>query len=148
MLKNFIDLDYDESMQILNWRNNPNISKWMRNKHINKDEHLKFIKKLKTDPTKLYFLVDDIGVIDFTNITKTKVEIGIYKNPEKQNVGDRLMQNILDYGFDVLQLKKLILYVYEENQKAISLYKRYNFKQTDKKDDMLKMELVNENRKF
>ena len=57
------------------------------------------------------------------------------------------MKYIIDYGFNVLGLEKLILYVYENNQKAVNLYKKFNFKIVDKKDNLLKMELLNENRK-
>ena len=146
MLKNFIQLDYDEKLMILEWRNHSEISKFMINKKIKLKEHLNFINSLKENKTKLYFLVDDIGVIDFTNITDKKADIGLYKNPNKQKVGSVLMKHIIDYGFNVLGLEKLVLYVYENNQKAINLYKKFNFKIVDKKDNLLKMELLNENR--
>ena len=146
MLKNFIQLDYDEKLMILEWRNHSETSKFMINKKIQLKEHLNFINSLKENKTKLYFLVDDIGVIDFTNITDKKADIGLYKNPNKQKVGSVLMRYIIDYGFNVLGLEKLVLYVYENNQKAINLYKKFNFKIVDKKDNLLKMELLNENR--
>jgi aminopeptidase-like protein len=86
----------------------------------------------------------DIGVIDFTNIRNEKAEIGLYKNPSKQKVGFKLMSEIINYGFNELKLKKLILYVYENNKRAINLYKKFNFKEVDKKNDLIKMELINE----
>ena len=146
MLKNFIQLNYDEKLMILEWRNHSETSKFMINKKVELKEHLNFINSLKENKTKLYFLVDDIGVIDFTNITDKKADIGLYKNPNKQKVGSVLMRYIIDYGFNVLGLEKLVLYVYENNQKAINLYKKFNFKIVDKKDNLLKMELLNENR--
>jgi len=147
MLKNFIQLDYDEKLMILEWRNHSETSKFMINKKVELKEHLNFINSLKENKTKLYFLVDDIGVIDFTNITDKKADIGLYKNPNKQKVGSVLMKHLINYGFNVLGLEKLILYVYENNQKAVNLYKKFNFKIVDKKDNLLKMELLNENRK-
>jgi len=147
MLKNFIQLDYDEKLMILEWRNHSETSKFMINKKVELKEHLNFINSLKENKTKLYFLVDDIGVIDFTNITDKKADIGLYKNPNKQKVGTILMKHIINYGFNVLGLEKFILYVYENNQKAINLYKKFNFQIVDKKDNLLKMELLNENRK-
>jgi len=146
MLKNFIQLDYDEKLMILEWRNHSETSKFMINKKVELKEHLNFINSLKENKTKLYFLVDDIGVIDFTHITDKKADIGLYKNPNKQKVGSVLMKHIIDYGFNVLGLEKLVLYVYANNQKAINLYKKFNFKIVDKKDNLLKMELLNENR--
>ena len=147
MLKNFIQLDYDEKLMILEWRNHSETSKFMINKKVELKEHLNFINSLKENKTKLYFLVDDIGVVDFINITDKKADIGLYKNPNKQKVGSVLMKHIIDYGFNVLKLEKLILYVYKNNQKAINLYKKFNFKIVDKKDNLLKMELLNANRK-
>ena len=146
MLKEFIKLNYDEKLMILEWRNHPNISKFMINKKVGLDEHLNFINSLKKSKTKKYFLVDDIGVIDFNNITGEKADIGLYKNPKKNRVGKVLLQTLIDYGFNELKLKKLILYVYENNLKAINLYKKFNFKKVDKKDNLIKMELINENR--
>ena len=147
MLKNFIQLNYDEKLIILEWRNHSETSKFMINKKVDLEEHLNFINSLKENKTKLYFLVDDIGVIDFINITDKKADIGLYKNPNKQKVGSILMKHIVDYGFNGLKLEKLILYVYKNNQKAINLYKKFNFKIVDKKDNLLKMELLNANRK-
>ena len=147
MLKNFIIVNYDEKLMILEWRNHSETSKFMLNKKIELKEHLDFINSLKENKTKLYFLIDDIGVIDFTNITDKKADIGLYKNPNKQKVGSVLMKHLINYGFNVLGLEKLILYVYENNQKAINLYKKFNFKIADKKDNLLKLELLNENRK-
>jgi UDP-4-amino-4,6-dideoxy-N-acetyl-beta-L-altrosamine N-acetyltransferase len=147
MLKNFIQLNYDEKLMILEWRNHSETSKFMINKKVELKEHLNFINSLKENKTKLYFLVDDIGVVDFINITDKKADIGLYKNPNKQKVGSVLMKHIIDYGFNVLKLEKLILYVYKNNQKAINLYKKFNFKIVDKKDNLLKMELLNANRK-
>jgi UDP-4-amino-4,6-dideoxy-N-acetyl-beta-L-altrosamine N-acetyltransferase len=148
MLKEFIKLSYDEKLMILEWRNHPEISQFMINKKVNLNEHLNFIDSLKNNKTKKYFLVDDIGVIDFSNITNEKADIGLYKNPNKQKVGSKLMDEIINYGFNKLELKKLILYVYENNIKAINLYKKFDFKESDKKNNLIKMELTNENRKF
>ena len=148
MLKDFTQLSYEEAIKILQWRNSPQIAKWMYNKNISKEEHFNFLKKLQNDNTKKYFLVDDIGVIDFTNITKTTANIGLYKNPSKKKVGDKLLEHIIDYGFNNLKLQKLTLEVFKNNQKAISLYKKHNFKTVEEKKDIIKMELSYENRKI
>jgi UDP-4-amino-4,6-dideoxy-N-acetyl-beta-L-altrosamine N-acetyltransferase len=146
MLKEFTNLNNEEKLMILGWRNHPETSKFMINKQVELKEHFNFIDSLKTNKTKKYFLVGDIGVIDFTNITNEKADIGLYKNPSKQKVGFKLMSEIINYGFNELKLKKLILYLYEDNIKALNLYKKFNFKEIDKKDNLLKMELKNENR--
>ena len=138
-MKNFIDLSLDEHKKILKWRNSEYVSKWMINKHISLDEHLNFVKSLKNS-NKLYFLVDDIGVIYFI-LKDDYAEIGLYKNPDKNRVGKILMKKIIDYGFNHLKLDKLILYVFEDNKKAISLYEKFGFQQIDKRENIIKMEL-------
>ena len=47
MLKNFIQLNYDEKLMILEWRNHSETSKFMLNKKIELKEHLDFINSLK-----------------------------------------------------------------------------------------------------
>ncbi len=143
-MKEFTKLSYEEKLMILEWRNHSNISQFMINKKVNLNEHLNFIDSLKTNKSKKYFLVDDIGVIYFSNITNEKTDIGLYKNPDKKKVGSKLMNEIINYGFNEIKLKKLILYVYENNIKAINLYKKFSFKEVDKKENIIKMELINE----
>jgi len=126
---------------ILEWRNSSEIKKQMLNQeNILLENHLKFIESLKTKNNVFWFLVKEnnecLGVINFK-----QNEIGLYKNPDKQKVGSILMKSLVDYGFNVLKFDKLVLYVFETNLKAINLYKKFGFKPTDKKDNLIKMEL-------
>jgi len=140
-VKNFVDLNLNEQKEVLNWRNHHEIRKWMYNKkEISLKEHLNFIETLKKDRNRLYFKVDDLGVINYKILNKS-AEIGLHKNPQKKDVGKILMEKLIDYGFNKLNLTKLILYVYEDNLKAINLYKKFGFIETDKKDNLIKMEL-------
>jgi len=144
-VKNFVNLTLNEKKEVLKWRNHPEIRKWMYNKEeIPLKNHLESIESLKNDKSRLYFKVDNIGIINY-KITNNIAEIGLHKNPEKKGVGKILMQKLIDYGFNELNLKKLILYVFENNETAINLYKNFGFIETDKKDNLIKMELKNEN---
>jgi len=132
-VKNFVNLTLNEKKEVLKWRNHPEIRKWMYNKEeIPLKNHLEFIESLKNDKSRLYFKVDNIGIINY-KITNNIAEIGLHKNPEKKGVGKILMQKLIDYGFNELNLKKLILYVFENNETAINLYKNFGFIETDKK---------------
>jgi len=67
-LINFINLEYDEKVMILNWRNHPKVKSVMHNNlDISLDDHLNFIKSLKKRVDKKYFLVKknslNIGVL-------------------------------------------------------------------------------------
>jgi UDP-4-amino-4,6-dideoxy-N-acetyl-beta-L-altrosamine N-acetyltransferase len=139
--KKFQDLSLEEKKEVLNWRNHPDIRKWMYNtKEIPLKDHLKFIDSLSEKNDKIYLKVNDLGVVNFS-IHKSYVELGIHKNPAKKGVGKRLLKFAIDYAFNELNTKKIILYVFEDNMKAINLYKSFGFKETDKKDNLIKMEL-------
>ena len=125
---------------VLLWRNDPSIKQWMyNNDDISLENHLAFIETLKKSTDRLYFLVkqdsDYIGVIDFTNIDKNKEnsEFGLYANIESKGMGNILLNSICEYGFNSLKIKKLIAEAFIKNEKAINLYKKFNFKETKRK---------------
>jgi len=145
--KKFQDLSLEEKKEVLKWRNHPEIRKWMYNKEkISLKNHLEFIEKLKEKSDKIYLKVDELGVVNFF-IKNDIIEIGIHKNPNKQKVGKILLEFAINYAFNELKAKKIVLYVFEDNTKAINLYKKFGFVEVAKKDNLIKMELKNENRK-
>lgn len=155
-LINFTKLTLDEKKMILEWRNAPVVKRWMYNRdEISLDNHLTYIDSLKSRDDRVYFLLknDDnsLGVVDLTEIKKEEsAELGIYVNPKLKGYGTLLMSKIIEYAFNQLNLKVLNANVYEENIKAINLYKRFNFKTInttkDKNGTLQNMELINENR--
>ncbi|HIP29704.1 MAG TPA: UDP-4-amino-4,6-dideoxy-N-acetyl-beta-L-altrosamine N-acetyltransferase [Sulfurospirillum arcachonense] len=145
---NFLDLNEDEIKLVLSWRNSPSIKKWMHTKKdISLETHLNFIKSLKNNSKKDYFLVkkedEYLGVIDLNNEF-----LGIYANPNKKRVGDILLNEIIKFAFERKRIEYLKAEVYKINSSAIKLYSRFGFE--TKQDDgiMLTMELNCENRKF
>ena len=132
-LINFIDLTLEEKELVLSWRNNPDIRKWMfTTETISLEQHLKFIETLKNSKDKQYFVVKDdtnyLGVIDFCNVTKTSLEMGLYKNPKIANVGKILLNTIINYSFTILKVSNIISEVFESNKKAYELYIAMGFK--------------------
>ncbi len=139
-LKRFQNLSFEEKKEVLDWRNHSEIRKWMYDKNeISLQKHLNFIENMPKN--RIYLKVDDLGVINF-KILNDKVELGIHKNPNKQKVGKILLDIAIKYAFDELKTKKITLYVFEDNIKAINLYKKFNFIEVDKKDNIIKMELI------
>jgi len=112
---------------------------------ISLQNHLNFIKNIPKN--RIYLKVDDLGVINF-KIIKDTIELGIHKNPNKKGVGKILLNEAINYAFNKLNAKKIILYVFERNTKSISLYKKFGFRKVDKKDNIIKMELLNKKCKF
>lgn len=155
-LINFIELSEEEKEMVLKWRNDSEIRKWMYNQEeIKLFEHLDFIENLKSRKDKLYFAVkkdnEFIGVIDFTQIIENEsLHMGIYTNPETKGNGKVLLNKIINYSFNILNVKKIYSEVYEANKKAYELYKIYNFnnigKRLENKQVVICMELNYENR--
>jgi UDP-4-amino-4,6-dideoxy-N-acetyl-beta-L-altrosamine N-acetyltransferase len=156
-LKSFTELSLLEKKIVLEWRNNFNIRKWMYNSNvISLDEHFAYIDRLSSSKDKVYFLVqnknEDIGVIYLTNIDYPQKEanFGLYSKPNLKGVGSFLMSEIIKYAFNYLKIERLIAEVFNDNDKAISLYQKYNFKSFSKKiinnQEIIYMELKNENR--
>jgi UDP-2,4-diacetamido-2,4,6-trideoxy-beta-L-altropyranose hydrolase len=134
-LINFINLSLVEKKMVLEWRNNINIRKWMLTKDlITLDGHLTYIESLAQKKDRLYFLVkkgnQPIGVIDFTDINQKNktTKFGIYANPTLKQVGNLLMDSTIHYAFNILKSDTLIAKVFENNIRAITLYKKFNFK--------------------
>ena len=146
-LKNFIDLSYDEKVEILSWRNHPSVRKWMFDKEpITLKNHIAYIDTLREKKDSVYLVVRQygqaVGVIDFTHIDfkHLAAEIGLYAKPTLKGVGSLLMQNILAYGFENLKLERLVAKVFEENFAAIQLYEKFGFKQIDRQGSLIVME--------
>jgi len=154
-LIHFIDLTMLEKKMVLSWRNHSSIKQWMYNSSdIALDEHLAFIESLKESTDKFYFLVKQgnnyIGVIDFTNINNRSSKFGLYANIELKGMGNILLGVICEYAFKILKLNKLTAEVFDYNEKAINLYKRFNFTKVDTKilnnQKIICMKLSNEDR--
>ena len=137
-LSNFNNINAEEKLMILEWRNNDNIRKWMHNSNIiSKENHFIFLKKLKNDMTKEFFLLSKnnnyIGVIYFSNINnKNKsAEFGLYSNPNLRGIGKILQETVCTYALSYLKLKKLSAEVLKDNTSALRLYKKFKFKESN-----------------
>ena len=158
-LKNFVELSNNEKLMVLSWRNDKSIRKWMYDSQIiSENNHLNFIDNLINDKNNIYFLVckndQNIGVIYFNEINyeNKTCYFGLYANPFEKIAGvGRILEEIcIKYTFEVLKLIKLKLEVFEENEKARALYKKYKFQEVGKKTvndkKVICMELKNEDR--
>ena len=142
-LINFTDLTDEQILMVLCWRNDERVAKFMKNKSVSEQEHRNFISNLKNDETKRYFLVKNggeyISVIDFVDIAADSCELGIYANPELK--GKILMQTIAEYAAKTLKVGELKSCAYNENEKAIALYRKFGFEIYGRDEQMSYMSL-------
>ena len=156
-LLDFTTLSDEKALEILTWRNHPEVRKWMLNSGIiSKDTHIQFINTLQHDKANRYFLLrkdkQKIGVVYFNDIHNEECAIGLYANPFKlkKGTGDILISTAIKYAFDNLNLKRIILEVFSDNKRAIALYKHHGFNEYKRRQindkELICMELYNENR--
>lgn len=151
----FGDMDESQMRMVLSWRNHDKVRTWMVHPDIIAfDEHLRFIRSLEKRPDKAYFLVqrdeEYLGVIDFNGITRDSAELGIYANPDRHRVGTVLMEALLEYAFNTLNLTRLYANVFSDNSRAKDLYEKFDFTETDRITsggrEMICMERTHEHR--
>ncbi len=137
-LLNFINLKEKELETIRNWRNHPNVRKWMYSQHeISKEEHRKFVESLKKSTQSVYWMIrmadKHVGVLylNRVNFEQRHAYFGIYANPFNKipGAGSVLCKLAIKLVFKILSFHTLKLEVMEDNEKAINLYKKFGFRE-------------------
>ncbi|WP_213274510.1 UDP-4-amino-4,6-dideoxy-N-acetyl-beta-L-altrosamine N-acetyltransferase [Campylobacter vulpis] len=140
-LRNFISLSENELKELLKWRNDKSVAAFMKTQNISLEEHLQFVKSLKNDISKRYFVVfkggQSIGVIHLFNISLQTCEFGLYAKPCVKGVGQFLMNEVLNYAFTHLKVQKLNACVFKTNEKALTLYLKNGFEIINEDEKML-----------
>jgi len=119
---------------VLNWRNNPEIRKYMYTQHeISLEEHNKWFAELNPEKTKYYMFEienDPIGVINFTKIEKSKRQAmwGFYSGDlSKRGVGKLMEIAALKHAFTNLNLLKLSCEVLSNNMNVVNFHRKFGF---------------------
>ncbi|GAA3736196.1 hypothetical protein GCM10022422_19070 [Flavobacterium ginsengisoli] len=131
---NFTDLNNEELLLVFNWRNNYEVRKWMYSTDlVELDNHFNFVERLKTDKSKLYFLVKrndlPIGTFSLTGIENGEAEWGYYVAPDyhHKNIGVEFYYYALEYIYLVLKMKNVKGYVLTTNKSANSFSDLFGF---------------------
>ena len=75
-------------------------------------------------------LIGNVSLVDVDNLNQTAT-LGIFigeKDNRNKGYGKEAIKLILDYGFNVLNLKNVMLSVYSFNERAVNTYKKVGFK--------------------
>jgi len=105
----------------------------MINRGIKKNEWIYWVITLKND-------CNLIGTICLWNINKSNStgEIGYELHPEYQGIGimNEAIKCILDFGFNIIKLKRIDAYTHKDNLASTKLLQKHNFHLiSDRKDD-------------
>lgn len=135
-INDFIDLSKNELLFVLSMRNHVGVKKWMHDQNtIAKKQHFAFVDVLKASTNKKYFLVKKsdliVGVIYFTEIDPktSSLTFGLYTNlfDKVLKAGSMLVEVALSYLSQEIKPNLINLDVFEKNEGALFLYKKYDF---------------------
>lgn len=128
-------LDLADLEQVLEWRNHPEVRKYMYTQHeITREEHFNWFESVSNDKSKVYLIAEiegkPTGLINFTEINeKNKTAFwGFYSGDlSTKGVGRLMEESALNYAFNCLKLRKLSCEVLSSNPRVIKLHRRYGF---------------------
>ena len=85
-----------------------------------------------------------IGNIEFFNRKDDEAEWGIVMTASMQNkgYGKEALRRSIEYGFDELGLSRIYLTVYADNPRAIHVYEQCGFREYDRNDVDVFMEIL------
>lgn len=128
-----------------------NVAKFIgeRRTLLTEQDEIDYIKdKMDKDATMFSMLEKDtrefIGNIEFFNRVDDEAEWGIVITSKMQNkgYGKEALRRSVEYGFNELDLKRIYLEVYANNPRAIHIYENCGFKEYDRTDVDVFMEIL------
>lgn len=129
-------LTREDLEDVLLWRNNDDIRKWMVNSDIIAlNDHLNWFERNKTKTDRLFFIFEyqqqPQGYVSFIAVpNSTAYEWGFYIKPDaEKGMGKLLGLTALNYAFEQLNFKKIFGQVLDFNEKSLSFHKKMGFVQ-------------------
>ena len=120
-----------------------------RREPYTEEEERDYIKdKMDKDATMFSMLEKNtskfIGNIEFFNRKDDEAEWGIVMTASMQDkgYGKEALRRSIEYGFDELGLSRICLAVYVDNPRAIHVYEQCGFKEYDRNDVDVFMEVI------
>ena len=138
------------------WRNNLKLWKYTGSKpdrNITYEIELSWLRDALKRPNEKRFAIcvgdEDkyIGNVQLTNINERTAQLHIFIGEvgyHGKGIGTKSTLLILEYGFSVLNLESIYLFVHNNNISAIKFYKKCRFVQLKETDEMIKMQIVNQ----
>ena len=128
------DLQPSDRQQLLEWRNLPEVARWMYTDHaITAEEHDRWFDGIIDDPKGRYWIItlnaEDVGVVNLSNIDTShrRCEFGIYLGVAEASgtgAGTAALFQALDHAFVGLALNRVSAHAIADNRGAIRTYER------------------------
>jgi diamine N-acetyltransferase len=141
------------------WRNDPHIwkltgRKW--NNKVTKQMEEQWLEMVLLNKNEKRFAIcvnknkKYVGNVQLTDIKNSKAQFHIFigeKSYWGKGIATKATKLILDYGFDMLKLNEVYLYVKKDNLAAINAYKKCGFTIKEIRDDGIFMKICENGRK-
>ena len=146
MIKLMPHLEEDIPLRV-QWLNNEKYSHFVVDKPNRKttiQDQKQWFVKYKKDPKKIFFTIYDdsvaIGLVGLSNIDKKHGQADLFimigdDRYRGRGIGKIVMEQIIDYAFNKLNLSQINAEVKNDNIPALSLNKSCGFQQLDEVDD-------------
>jgi RimJ/RimL family protein N-acetyltransferase len=145
-------LEKNDAYVSYKWRNDPEVFKYtgtVYDHEITLETELHWIERvIKNDDEYRCAIIADncyVGNIYLTNIDDEKAEYHIFigdKSYWGKGVAKKASIEIIRYGFENLNLKKIVLEVHLQNNTAIHLYEKLGFTRLGENSNFITMEIV------
>lgn len=138
---NILGVDDELKEKVRQWRNKEEIRKFMLTQHIiTEEEHCKWIENLTHKNDGRFWVVfvetTPIGSVYLQNINYEKLtsEWGFYIGEDAYRgggLGKMVLFKLLEMFFDEMNFESLVTKVLSNNIVALSIYKKFKFRQID-----------------
>ena len=125
---------------ILSVRNDPRISKYLPPLNVTLEQQRQWISKQRADNDSYYFLMETplgeaLGSISVYDIVDETAETGRFCSfgDPASNIETCILLN--DFCFDIIGIKTIHIWVYENNKPVISLNQSFGYEWVEKKVD-------------
>jgi UDP-4-amino-4,6-dideoxy-N-acetyl-beta-L-altrosamine N-acetyltransferase len=135
------DLDFSDLERLFEWRNLPEIRRWMYTDHeISRDEHASWFESVLVDAKKKYWvIVHDgipVGVVNLVGLGEGSrdCQFGLYLAqpvPRKSRVAEVGLGMALKFAFVNYRVSAVTAEVLAANERAISLYTRLGMRRIE-----------------
>ncbi len=140
------DISLDDSNEIVNWRQNPNIYKYFLKPHkISLDEHINWFNKIYiNDENRIDFILlfnnNKIGVFGIKKVNDS-VELSYLLDDNYQGKGyaSEAILKLMEIGKELFNVSFAIVEIHKNNLSSINLAKRLNFDYSSENDNFIVM---------
>ena len=120
-----------------------------RTEPVSEEKERKWVREKLDEKAVLFSMIEKssgsfIGNIELMDLTDSEAELGIAITAAKQDLGygTEAIRAVTGYAFDELGLKRIFLKVYPDNGRAIRVYEKCGFREYDRTEEDVFMEIL------